>query len=112
MEGPLNYYRTTKLRYEEEKGKSVHLTSTKKIPERGKSVLDSGLPLIPRMFIYGSSDRSCTEQHLRIMQRFAPQVKVVRLERVAHWVMVEARDQITDLITEFVYDLTAVKGRL
>lgn len=63
------------------------------------------LPPVPWLFIYGTKDRSCTAFHREIMRRHAPQVKVVALEGVAHWVMVEASENVLRCINDFVLDV-------
>jgi len=96
MTGPLNYYRTTKLRFEEESAiNSVTI-----------------LPKIPWLLIYGEKDKTCNSRLVHNTRKFVPQVKVVKLEGKSHWVMIEAKEEVARLVLDFVNELVGQKARL
>jgi len=84
MNGPLNWYRTTKLRFDEEKD------------------LPSQLPNLPWLLMYGSKDKTCSKKHCESTKRYAPQIQVVALDGVSHWVMIEAKEAVTKAVIGFV----------
>jgi len=87
MNGPLNWYRTTKLRYEEEQ----------------EAQLPANLPShLPWLLVYGSKDPTCSPKHCESTKLFVPQIEVLELEGVSHWVMTEAKQSIIDAIIQFV----------
>ncbi|CAE6510651.1 unnamed protein product [Rhizoctonia solani] len=107
MYGPTMYYKTAKLRVEEEK--------------EGK--LPSSLPpTLPALFFWPRADPTCQPLHVKRMRKFVPSIEVVELAGKGHWLMVEAREQVTSKVIEWVETLvrqenerggkTAVKARL
>jgi pimeloyl-ACP methyl ester carboxylesterase len=53
--------------------------------------------------IYGSYDKTSSEKHVTgTKARFLPQLEIVRLENIGHWVMVEAAEQVTKTVIEFI----------
>lgn len=71
------------------------------------------LPEIPWMLIYGDKDKTCNSRLVKNTRKFVPQLKVVKLEGISHWVMIEARQEVTKLVLDFVRDeLERPKSRL
>ena len=105
MTGPLNYYRTTKLRFQEEKGAGVEFPcegfmSDDRLPVHN---LPAALPRdIPWLFIYGERDMTCNKKLVEATRKFVPQVKVVQLKGITHWIMMDAEREATELVTAFV----------
>ncbi|KAF8640130.1 hypothetical protein AX17_001366 [Amanita inopinata Kibby_2008] len=83
MEGPLNYYRTSKHRHDEE--------LAAKLP----STLRSDLPVL---FMWGTADPTTTPFLINKSRRFISRLEVVAFEGKGHWVMVEAKDEVTDVL--------------
>jgi soluble epoxide hydrolase / lipid-phosphate phosphatase len=102
MTAPLNYYRTTELRYTEEYCQwgfdqlDYQLTFNKALN------LPAQLPQFPWLFIYGGKDKTCNDRLVEAMSKFVPQVKVVKLEGKSHWVMIEAKEEVSKLVLDFV----------
>ncbi|KAL9713099.1 hypothetical protein Ac2012v2_004340 [Leucoagaricus gongylophorus] len=98
MNGPLNYYRTTKRRHEEE--------------------LAAGLPSnlrpdLPVLFIWGTKDVTATPAAIRNAGKFVPRLQDITLEERGHWIMVEAKDEVTRRISDWLKGLGEYsKGRL
>lgn len=86
MTGPLMYYKTQKLRFDEEKDA---------IP----STLPASLPVI---FFHPLADPTCSSKHVELSKKFVPSLEVVKVEDVGHWMMLECRDMITDRVVEWV----------
>ncbi|EPQ59176.1 alpha/beta-hydrolase [Gloeophyllum trabeum ATCC 11539] len=79
MHGPLSYYRTSKIRFEEEKAAN----------------LPSSPPAdVPVLFMWGTKDP--TSRALLTQKARNPRIHEVALEGKGHWVMVEARQPVTD----------------
>ncbi|KAI6146148.1 Alpha/Beta hydrolase protein [Pisolithus tinctorius] len=95
MIGPLSYYRTTQIRFEEEIAASLpskpHLT-------------------IPVIFIGGKEDKTsnlaAVEAHRALIDKFT----VVVLEGKGHWLMLEAPETITNEILSWLNGLGIVPG--
>ncbi|KZT42976.1 epoxide hydrolase [Sistotremastrum suecicum HHB10207 ss-3] len=85
MRGPLNYYRTTELRFEEEKGKPLVLPAH-----------------LPWMLIWGTLDDTCTTKHVANTKKWVPQLEDVRVENAGHWLMVENSEFVTGKIAGFI----------
>ncbi|KAH9967037.1 Alpha/Beta hydrolase protein [Lactifluus volemus] len=78
MNGPLSYYRRTKLKFEEEKGR-----------------LPSQLPAeLPVLHIWGDRDPSGTPEMLGKMREAIAKLKEIKLGNMGHWIMVEASEQV------------------
>lgn len=90
MRGPLSYYRTTKARFEEEK----------------EAQLPANLPPdLPVLFMYGTKDIACSLSSVRNAHKFISRLKIVALEDVGHWVMIEAQDRVTSEVLQYLASL-------
>lgn len=94
MFGPLNYYRTVKLRHEEE--------------------LAAGLPArlpadLPFLFIWGTKDPTTTPASISNSRKFIERYQDVALEGRGHWLMIEAKDEVTKTISQWLDGLTCSK---
>jgi len=54
------------------------------------------------MLIYGERDMTCNNKLVESTRKFVPQVKVVKLKGISHWIMTEAGREATELVTSFV----------
>jgi len=97
MNGPLNYYRTSKQRHEEE------------LAARLPSNLRSDLPVL---FLWGTKDQTATPSIIRKTAKFVPRFQDIALEGRGHWVMVEAKDEVTRHIADWLKSLGSPKGKL
>jgi len=90
MLGPLSYYRTKKIRFEEEKSAqlSAHLP-----------------PNLPVFFMYGTKDATCAPSAVQNAHKFISRLNTVPLEDVGHWVMLEAQDRVTSEVLRFLSSL-------
>jgi len=87
MHGPLAYYKTHKLRYEEEKDA--------KLPSR--------LPAsLPALFIRGTEDASSPPEHARRAKKFVPSLRMVTLNDAGHWLMVERKEEVTRIVGDWI----------
>ncbi|KAG6861576.1 hypothetical protein C0995_014872 [Termitomyces sp. Mi166 len=92
MNGPLNYYRTSKHRYEEEK----------------RAGLPTNLsPHLPVLFMWGTADPTTASSVIHKSRKFISRLQDVAFEGRGHWLMVEAKDQITDRVLSWLQDLTS-----
>lgn len=78
---------------------------------------DSSLPAKlpqekPILFLYGTEDFASSERAAKASQRFAPQMTIVRMEGRGHWLMVEAKDEVTERVTAFVNGLVGATAKL
>jgi len=89
MEGPLNYARTYKARYDEERDLPSNLN-----------------PNLPVLFIWGTLDRTTTSFLIKKSHKFIPRLQDVALEGKGHWIMVEAKDEVTEIIASWLQRLT------
>ncbi|KAF9226901.1 alpha/beta-hydrolase [Gyrodon lividus] len=87
MTGPLSYYRTTKLRFQEEKASSL------------PSNLRADLPVL---CLFGTGDATCPPVAVRNSKKFIDQLKVVPLSGVGHWVMLEAPQAVSEVILQWL----------
>ncbi|KAF5358998.1 hypothetical protein D9758_004882 [Tetrapyrgos nigripes] len=92
MKQPLNYYRTSLYRFEEEKAASL------------PSHLREDLPVL---FIWGTKDTTCTASVISKSHKFVSRLQVVALEDFGHWILIEdkARDQVTKTTLEWLEGL-------
>ncbi|KAG6896627.1 hypothetical protein C0992_007033 [Termitomyces sp. T32_za158] len=91
MNGPLNYYRTSKHRHEEEQ----------------RASLPSNLsPNLPVLFMWGTADLTVAPAAVQKTRKFVPQLQDVAFEGRGHWLMVEAKDEITHKVISWLRDLT------
>ncbi|KAG9317842.1 Alpha/Beta hydrolase protein [Chiua virens] len=87
MIGPLSYYRTTKVRFEEERDAAL------------PSKLRANLPVL---FMYGTSDVTCPPAAVINSEKFIDQLKVVPISGVGHWVMLETPQMVTEAILQWL----------
>ncbi|KIM46450.1 hypothetical protein M413DRAFT_441542 [Hebeloma cylindrosporum] len=92
MHGPLNYYRTSKFRHDEE--------------------LAFGLPAdlrpdLPFLFLWGTRDSTVVPSVVAKSSKFIPRYQGVAFEGRGHWLMVEAKDEITENIINWLEGLTS-----
>ncbi|KZW04380.1 alpha/beta-hydrolase [Exidia glandulosa HHB12029] len=95
MHGPLSYYRNTRRNFDD------YSTLPSKLPQD-----------IPILLLYGSEDIASSERAAKASKRFAPQTAIVRMEGRGHWLMVEAKDEVTERVIAFVNNVVGAKGKL
>ncbi|KAF8838368.1 alpha/beta-hydrolase [Paxillus ammoniavirescens] len=90
MTGPLSYYRTTGLRFEEEKAAS----------------LPSNLRVeLPVLCLFGTDDATCPPVAVQNSKKFIDRLKVIPLSDVGHWVMLEAPQAVSEAILQWLESL-------
>ncbi|QRV72984.1 epoxide hydrolase [Ceratobasidium sp. AG-Ba] len=90
------YYKTFKLRVEEEKAGN----------------LPSSLPPnLPALFFWPRSDPTCQPLHVQRMHKFVPSIEIVELAGKGHWLMVEARTEVTTKVSEWVEALVLKENK-
>lgn len=109
MLGPLSYYRTFQLRFDEEKGKSriqlsislglIRTDSRQLLDAKLSSPLPEGFPIL---FFWGTEDPSCSAKHVKHMDKFVKDIRSIKLEGKGHWLMVEAPDVIIQETLQFL----------
>jgi soluble epoxide hydrolase/lipid-phosphate phosphatase len=90
MVGPLNYYRTTRFRYDEELG----LPSADLRPD------------LPYLFIWGTKDPTAVPSAIAKSRKYIPRYQDIALEGRRHWLMVEAKHEITESIIKWLEGLS------
>ena len=50
---------------------------------------------LPVLFMWGNKDPAAATQQIKKAVRFVPKLEIVELAGVGHWVMVEAKDEVT-----------------
>ncbi|KZT24573.1 alpha/beta-hydrolase [Neolentinus lepideus HHB14362 ss-1] len=91
MHGPLSYYRTSKIRFDEEKAAN----------------LSSSLhPDLSVLFIWGTRDP--TSKALMAQKGQVAKLDEVAIEEKGHWLMVEAREMVTESVMKWLAKLTLV----
>ncbi|KAI9434442.1 alpha/beta-hydrolase [Lactarius indigo] len=90
MLGPLSYYRTTKVRFEEEQAAQL--------PDH----LPANLPVF---HIWGAKDLAATPSALAKMRVLIPKLEEKKLEDVGHWIMVQAKDEVTKGVLDWLAKL-------
>ncbi|KAF9006646.1 epoxide hydrolase [Cyathus striatus] len=92
MNGPLNYYRTFLHRHEEE--------FEAKLPAKLH-------PDLPVLYIWGTKDPSVTQSVISKSHKFIAKLQDVAVEGRGHWLMVEAKDEVTCIISEWLHGLVS-----
>ncbi|KAI0057544.1 alpha/beta-hydrolase [Artomyces pyxidatus] len=90
IKGPLSYYRTLQFRYEEEKAANLP---------------DSLRADLPVLLIWGLKDATASPAALKRAKQCVPRLTTVPLERVGHWVMLEAKEKVTDTVLLWLEEL-------
>ncbi|KAJ3771140.1 epoxide hydrolase [Lentinula raphanica] len=90
MNGPLNYYRTALFRHEE---------------ELAAELSPNLRPDLPVLFVWGTKDSTTTSSLIQKAHKFIPRLQDLALEERGHWILVEARDVITEKILQWLKDL-------
>ncbi|KAK7060346.1 hypothetical protein VNI00_001111 [Paramarasmius palmivorus] len=90
MNGPLNYYRTAKFRHDEELAAGLHPNLR---------------PDLPVLFMWGTLDKTTTKTVIGKAHKFVPRIQDVALEGRGHWLMVEAKDEITEKVISWLESL-------
>ncbi|KAH9055591.1 alpha/beta-hydrolase [Lactarius vividus] len=93
MNGPLSYYRTTKVRFEEEQAAQL--------PDRPPANL-------PVFHIWGAKDLAATPSSLAKMRVLIPKLEEKELKKDGHWIMVEAKDEVTRDVLDWLARLDVV----
>ena len=102
MNGPLNYYRTFKERYEEEIGASMAASRhvlTHDITTGLSPKLRRDLPVL---FMYGTLDPTTIGPVIRKAHKFIDRLQDVALEDKGHWVLFEAADAVTEQVLRWL----------
>jgi len=96
MNGPLSYYRTAKVRFEEERAAQLpdHL------PAR-----------LPVLHIWGVNDGTATPGALSRMREMLPELEEIELPDQGHWIMAEARDEVTGAVLKWMAAAVTGKGK-
>jgi len=87
MQGPLNYYRTSKFRYDEEQAAGL------------PSTLASDLPVL---YLWGTQDPTSSSVQLSKARKSVPRWQDVALEGRGHWLMIEAKDDVTNTVIRWL----------
>ncbi|KAF8709508.1 Ndr family, partial [Rhizoctonia solani] len=81
-------------------------TAKLRVEEEREGKLGSSLPpSLPALFFWPRSDPTCQPLHVQRMRKFVPSIEVVELAGKGHWLMVEAREQVTNKVIEWVETL-------
>lgn len=108
--GPLNYYRTTRIRFDEEKGEPT--CDVKIYSQRGLTLLEipaGDLPMtyaveIPVIFLRGTADSTSPEVAVGLIEKLLPQTKVINYEGSGHWLMYQEKENVVKDILSWLLD--------
>lgn len=92
IRGQLNYYRTTKLRFEEEHAAPSDLPFAYK-------------ETVPVLHLWGENDQTSPELGVSTMRKVLPWAKIITYEGAGHWIMVERRDEVTRDVLSWLADV-------
>jgi len=106
MNGPLSYYRTTTIRFEEEQGQyhfCIHL-SVLGIADLLGAELPGHLPAtLPVLHIWGGKDPTATTATvLPRMRETIPKLEEIALPGKGHWIMAQAREEVTGAVLRWL----------
>jgi soluble epoxide hydrolase/lipid-phosphate phosphatase len=116
IQGPLNYYRTSKLRFEEEQA-GRPATSSKTRPEiHPFAILAPNLPIaykkgLPVLHLRGTDDTTSPESRTGIMRKLLPWGKIITYEGTGHWLMLERKAEVTRDVLDWLTDVV-LKSKL
>ncbi|TFK25957.1 alpha/beta-hydrolase [Coprinopsis marcescibilis] len=92
MQGPLNYYRTSQLRHEEEQAASL-----------GSQLRND----LPYLFLWGTDDLTVVTSVIAKSNKFIARFQDVAIEGKGHWLMVEAKEEVTTQVINWLERLMA-----
>jgi len=99
LHGPLCYYRTHEVRYDEENDLETGLFTGK---EDGlKNTISPDLPVL---FIRGTRDPTSDPSATQQMMFLVPQTKLIEIE-TGHWITIEAKEIVTGEILNWLKEL-------
>jgi pimeloyl-ACP methyl ester carboxylesterase len=107
MNGPLSYYRTTKIRFEEEKGQCIPLRVLG-IAETMFLFVDAQLPghlpaTLPVLHIWGEKDPTATPGMAVLrMRETIPMFEEISLPDEGHWIMAQAGEVVTGAVLRWL----------
>jgi len=88
VQGQLSYYRTTKLRFEEEQ-------TAPNLPFAYKED-------VPVLYLRGANDATSPELVVGVMRKALPWAKIVTYEGAGHWLMLEKKDEVTREVLDWL----------
>lgn len=65
---------------------------------------------LPVLHIWGNKDPSATPSGLSRMRELIPRLEVIELQKVGHWIMVQAKDEVTGAVLDWLTKVDAVVG--
>lgn len=109
IQGQLNYYRTSKLRFEEEHAGTpttllLDRTVTHPLHSIAPNLLSRYKEDVPVLFIRGANDITTPDLIVDIMRQALPWTKIVTYEGAGHWLMLEKKDEVTQDVLNWLAD--------
>jgi soluble epoxide hydrolase/lipid-phosphate phosphatase len=68
-------------------------------------------PDLPYLFIWGTKDSTVVSHVVNKAQKFIPWYQDIAIEGRGHWLMVEAKDEITEQVINWLDELTCSRPR-
>jgi soluble epoxide hydrolase/lipid-phosphate phosphatase len=105
MNGPLNYYRTTKHRFDEEGQHFWQCLMFGLLITGNYTVgqLPTTLPKsIPVLFLWGDDDQTCSPFLVGRLKDYVPSLRVIQVFGKGHWLMLQSPDVVASCVAEFV----------
>lgn len=65
---------------------------------------------LPVLHFWGTKDATSTPALIKTSRTFIPKLQDIAFEGVGHWIMVEARQNVTDKVLEWLEVLSLVPG--
>lgn len=73
--------------------------------DKDGNILTSPRPDLPVLTIIGDRDPTKNQPALESTRKAVPQTKIVILDGVGHWLMIEAKDAVIKELTEWLSDV-------
>lgn len=120
MEGPLSWYRTRQVNWEDERGASLgHLVPSTRIDTEltpPPPLFDAGtttksLPsTLPALLLMATHDAALPPSMARSTPQYVPSVKIVRLQGAGHWVQLELPGVVSLNLERWIEEEVLSKG--
>lgn len=67
---------------------------------------------LPVLFLWGTGDPTATPKQIHASRKFIPRLQDIAFEEKGHWLMMEAKDNVTDKISNWLGEVAAQPAKL
>jgi soluble epoxide hydrolase/lipid-phosphate phosphatase len=64
------------------------------------------------LFLWGTADPTCTQPLIQKSYKFIPRLWDIALEERGHWLMIEAKDDVTQTVLKWLDEMVIPKVKL